>query len=341
MIHPEPIPLGISDPEGRIGAVENLLDVDLIDLLSGARLRRLTAIGKPLMIDGGQLLGWQSRPAGHHLRLFRAPLPPAGTAADWSPEVALPEWVDLRSEADTDFALRFARDGDVYALFWRARRQYRGGAPPPAFLQDEYNRQVATARIDFDVGSLAVLRQRDDDGFADDAERARRGEDLARDAGGLAYRQAGQLHNAPWTTEGGPRFLRKQGPRLSIVRGDTSASPPLVDVDADEPEQLVPELSLDGQHLAVVERRADASFWAIHSSATGAPVCRLPYDEGFKSFRIFDRRLIYLQENVTSGANLMLNMTRILHSVATDSGNSLWSYELALVTRPNRMHLPP
>src|SRR5260370_16485569 len=157
MIHPELIAGGVREPEGRVGAVENLLDVDLIDLMSGARLRRLSSIGRPLMIDVGGLLGWQSQPAGYRLRLFRAPLPADTAAVDWSPDFDLPEWADPRPEADTDFAIKFARDGEVYALFWRARRHYRGSAPPPPFLQAEFARHVAAGPTDFDVLSLAVL----------------------------------------------------------------------------------------------------------------------------------------------------------------------------------------
>jgi hypothetical protein len=61
MIYPEPIPLGVSEPEGRIEAVcQSPVDIDLINLISGGLLRRLTAIGSPLMINGGRLLGPES-----------------------------------------------------------------------------------------------------------------------------------------------------------------------------------------------------------------------------------------------------------------------------------------
>ncbi|MBL6614875.1 MAG: hypothetical protein ISP49_00585 [Reyranella sp.] len=340
MIHPELIPLGVSDPDGRFGAVANRLDIDLIDLLSGARARRLAATGSPLMIDDGRLLGWQSQPAPHRLRLFKATLPPSGPAIGWSPEVELPAWADPHPNANDEFAIRFARDGQVYALFWRARRRYGGGAPPPPELQAEINRQVAAGRIDFDVRTLAVVRQRDDDGFADGAERARRGEDLARHADGMAYRQAGELHNAPWMMPDGPRFLRRTGARLTIVRGDTANAPPVVDIQAEEPEQLVPELSLDGRHLAVVTRLGSALTWTIHSVLTGELVCRVPYSAGLKSFRIFDRRLLYLDENVINRGTTVTT-SRVLLARATDSGNLLWSYGFEPIISANRMSLPP
>ena len=348
MIDPELIPLGVSEPEGRIGAVSrSQVDVDLIDLITGQLLRRLPAIGSPLMIDGQHLLGWQIQPDRYRLGLFRVGLPPAEAAVEWSQVFDLPEWVDPQPSADMDFVLKFGREADSYLLFWKARRRYRGGAPPPPQLLAEIGRQDAHECIDFDVRTLAVLRRRDEDGFADERSRDRRGEYLARHADGFVYRQAGQLRNAPWMTSQGERYLRSLGTpgavqqRLAIVQDGTADSHHIASIDAHELDRAVPELSLDGQHLAVVERAGSAMVLRIYSALNGERIASLPYQEGFRSFRIFDRRLLYLEEKAPDTNGLTITQSRALRAIDSGSGQPLWSYEADAVTTPNPLFLPP
>jgi hypothetical protein len=348
MIHPEPIPLGVCDPHGRVGAVaRNQVDIDVIDLAHGGLRQRLAATGSVLMIDSGCLIGWHGEADNHELRLFRLPLPPSDRGAEWSPPVHLPAWVSPRAPENTDFAIKFGRDGDTYSLFWRARGHYRGGAPPPRDLLAEIARQVAVECIDFDVATLAVLRRRNEDGFEDDASHARRGEELARHAAGMVYRRAGQLHNAPWMTPDGERFLRKlstvgSGAQLvSLARSDVLTAGSIVSIRAVEPETMVPELSLDGRHMAVVEQTPGGMVWSIYSTLTGVRVGRFPYSDGFQSFRAFDQRLIYLEQRSANDSDITIRTTRTLHAMAMDGGELLWSHELEPMVRRNRKFLRP
>jgi hypothetical protein len=347
MINPELIPLGVSEPEGRVGAVsQSHTDIDLISLFTGELLRRLPEIGSPLMIDGSHLLCWQSQSDGHQLRLSRTKLPPSEAAIEWSPTFELPEWVNPHPSADMDFALKFGREGDAYVMFWKARRHYRGGAPPPPELQIEIERQDAFERINFDIHTLAVLCRSEEDGFADDRARCRRGEELARHAGGFVYRQAGQLYNAPWMTPKGERYLRSFGApganaqRLSIVHADAPDGHLVMSTDAHELHQAVPELLLNGQHLAVVERLGGAAMWCIYSALNGERIVSLSYREGLGSFRIIGRRLLYLEEKSSSANSLTITVTKILHAMDIESGGPLWSYDLEPMTISNSMFLP-
>jgi hypothetical protein len=349
MINPELIPAGISDPEGHIGAVsQSPDDVDLISLMTGELLRPLPGIGTPLMIDGPHLLCWQSPLQQHRLRLSRTRLPPPEPAVEWSSMVELPAWLTPHGNAAADFALRFGRDGDAYALFWKGGVRHRGGAPPPLRPQGEMDRQASCERIDFDVRTLAVLRRSNVDGFADDDVHARRGEHLARQARGFIYRQAGQLHNAPWMTPEGERFVRSLSTpgeakqRLAIARADVPDARPLVDFEADQLDRTAPELSLDGQYLAVVQQLRGAAVWCVYSTFNGEQIARVPYRDGFGAFRIFDGRLLCLEQETSGGANsLSITLRKILHAMNTADGASLWSYALKLVTVPNRIFLPP
>jgi hypothetical protein len=348
MINPELIPLGVSDPEGRVGAVsQSHTDIDLINLATGDLLCPVPEIGSPLMIDGPHLICWQTQSDGHQLRLSRMNLPPSEAAIEWSPPFEFPEWLAQQRSADADFAVKFGRQGNAYVMFWKARRHYRGGAPPPPQLQIEIERQEAFERIDFDVRTLAVLRRSEEDGFADDRARSRRGADLARHAGGFVYRQAGQLYNAPWVTPKGERYLRSFGApeanaqRLSIVHADVPDGHPVASIDAHELHQAVPELSLDGQHLAVVEREEGAAVRRIYSSLNGELIVSLPYREGFGSFRVIGCRLLYLEEKSVDTSRLVITVARILYAVDTDGGKPLWSYELESLTISNSQFLPP
>lgn len=348
MIDPELIPLGVSDPDGHIGAVsQSHVDIDLISLDTGELLRRLSAIGSPLMIDGQRLIGWQNQPEAHRLRLFRLTLPPSDAAIEWSPVFDLPTWVNPQPNPDVDFAIKFGRDHDAYVLFWRARRRYRGGTAPPPGLQAEIDRQNAFERIDFSVQSLAIRLRSKEDGFEDERIRIRRGEDLARQAGAGVYRQAGQLYNAPWMTPGGERFLHSLGPveadqqRLSIMRSNGSKGYPIISIDAQSLHQAAPELSLDGRHLAVVEREGAETFWRIYCTLNGERIASLSYRGALGSFRLFDRRLLYLEQNSSNPNNLTITVSRLLHAVDTHSGALLWSYDLNPMTISNTMFLPP
>ena len=252
-----------------------------------------------------------------------------------------------RATEDTDFGCKFGRDGNTYTLFWRARRFYRGGVRPSPERQAEIAGQVAVERIDFDVVTLMVLRRRPEDGFADDASRARRGEELARQAGGMVYRQAGELLNAPWMTSEGERYLRGLGASgsdlqlVSLARGDVLTAGSIVSIRTVEPENMLPELSLDGRHVAVVEQTPGGMVWSLYSTLTGVRAGRFPYSDGFQSFRVFDRRLIYLEQRSPSDSDIAIKTTRTLHAMAMDSGDFLWSHELESVVSRNRRFWPP
>jgi len=179
-----------------------------------------------------------------------------------------------------------------------------------------------------------------------DRARSQRGEDFALRAGGFVYRQAGQLHNAPWVTPKGERYLRSlstpgaNAQRLSIVHADAPDGHPITSIDAHELHKAVPELSLNGQHLAVVEREEGAAMWCIYSALNGERIVSFPYREGFGSFRIFDRRLLFLEEKASSANRLTITVTKILHAMDTESGGPLWSYHLEPMTISNSMFLP-
>lgn len=337
MKYPEPLPLGISDPQGHIGAITPVeCEIDLIDLVMGRRLRRLSRIGGPLMIDGPMLIGWQrQQDAPHQIRLFRVPLSPADGTLDWSAPVDLPGWVRPQAGFELDFGLRLVRDGGLYQLYWTGRLEYRGGAPPPRELAADAPSCDSAERIDFDAGTLKILARRDYGGFADEHARARRGEHLARHAGGFIYRQGGRLLNAPWATPSGERYLRaagalgEKGQRLVIARAGTLDAHDLVEIDARDVHAAAPELSLDGQHLAVVVGDETSPVWGIFSTAAGDRVGAAPYRNGFGAFRVFDHRLICLEENaIRHVEDLTISIVRRLHAINLEDGSTAWTYPI-------------
>jgi hypothetical protein len=347
LILPEPIPLGVSDQHGRIGAVGFAEGgIDLIDLLAGEQLRRLPKIGHPLMIDGPHLLGWsREREPARRWRLFRAALPPADMPVEWSPGFDLPDWAHPQLGMELDFEISLARKGDRYLVHWKARAAYRGGPPPPPDIAH----QEAAAGLAVDSGTLRPVAPHDGGIFADETALEKQGEHLARQARGFIYGQEGRLRNAPWSTPAGERFLRTLGTpgetrqQLSIARADDPAAPDLAEFVADDLDRTAPELSLDGRHLAVVHRASKGRvFWQVYSTETGEPAARVPYRAGFASFRIFDRRLICLEEVKTpKKADLTIRIERQLHALGTNDGRVLWSYTLPPKIIKDRSFLPP
>ena len=107
MKYPEFIPNGVSDPNGLIAAVEvGFADIDIIDLATGKILRRLEDAGKPLMIDGGLLLGWMAQSVSSQLRIFRLEFRSSDSPVQWSPVFELPTWVTPHSVEDVNFSVQ-------------------------------------------------------------------------------------------------------------------------------------------------------------------------------------------------------------------------------------------
>ena len=61
----------------------------------------------------------------------------------------------------------------------------------------------------------------------------------------------------------------------------------------------------------------------------------LPYRAGLRSFRVFDRRLLYLEQKSSDPNSSTITLSRVLHAVDTRSGAPLWSYELNPLTIAN------
>jgi hypothetical protein len=350
MRYPEPIPLGVSDGQGHVGAITPIeCDIDLINLLDGTPLRRLARIGSPLMIDGPNLIGWQRQEdALHSIRLFRLPLSPTDASAEWSERFDLPVWARPQTGSKLDFAITLVRDDEIYGLYWKGQLHDQGGTPPPRELTKAFARRQAAERIDVDANTLNVLARRQEDGFADEHDRAGRGEYLARHSGGFIYRQGGRLRNAPWATPAGERYLRALGilgdpqQRLSIARAEAPDAPGLVDIGAHDVHAAAPELSLDGKHLAVVVRDDGSTVLHVSSAETGKQVGNLPYHEGFAAFRVFDSRLVWLEEKTTRQAfDLTVSIERRLHGINLDHGGTGWIYALEPLRTEDMSSLPP
>jgi hypothetical protein len=125
------------------------------------------------------------------------------------------------------------------------------------------------------------------------------------------------------------------------MRSNGSKGYPIISIDAQNLHQAAPELSLDGRHLAVVEREGAETFWRIYCTLNGERIASLSYRGALGSFRLFDRRLLYLEQNSSNPDNLTITVSRLLHAVDTHDGALLWSYDLNPMTISNTMFLPP
>jgi hypothetical protein len=343
LVYPDPIPLGVSDLDGRIGAISATTSgIDLLDLSTGTQMRHLPEIGCPLMIDGLYLIGWRrDAPTASALRLFRAALPPQNVRLHWSPSFDLPERARPEPGTELSLEIRLARSGDRYLVHWKVRPNPTGGPPRPLPYPG------GAAGLEVDIRTLEPLAPFDGRIF-NQTDLERRGERLAREAGGFVYWQAGQLRNAPWATPAGERFLRTLGTpgenhqRLSIARPNHPEARSLAEFEAEDLDSTAPELSLDGRHLAAVCHSNGEIYWHVYSTETGQLTTRVPYRSGFDSFRIFDRRLICLEETKTPDRdNFTVRVTRALHAVAVDDGKMLWSYALPTSMIADSSFLPP
>jgi hypothetical protein len=328
MKRPEPIPLGVGDPEGRVGAIAVDDGTDVIDLIKGERLRLLAGIGSALMIDEPYLIGWQrQKDAPHRVRLFRVELPPSDAPPEWSEAFDVP----AGDGSELELNVKLIGDETSYSFFWKARLRSVGGVPPLRRVPTLADGPICE-RIDLDSETLTIVARRREDGFAEEQALAGRGEQLARQAGGFIYRQAGQLRNAPWTTPSGERYLRALGggdQRLAIARAEQSGLDDLVEIGAQR-HGTTPELSLDGRHLALCEDDRASRVWNIFSTASGDRVGAVPYRRGFGAFRVFGHRLICLEEDSTrNSADLTIVIDRRLHCMDLHEERTAWVYPLA------------
>ena len=355
MTDPVVIPLGVSDLEGRIGAIDRgNFDIDQINLLSGEVIGHWPGLGTPLMVDGRYLIGWQSGSRRHHLRLFRIDLSLQRNAAaqekiEFSGIFELPEWVNPHSNSPVDFALKFRRENDVYVLYYKARKRLSRGGPPP--VQGDAGGLVILQRVEFDIATLEIGNQRQQDGFEEEQVAARRGEHLARNGQGFVYRQAGKLQNAPWSIDEGERSLRSQGKAgekrqtLSIFEGSDIETGKIFSMQADQLHLSVPELSLDGRHLAIVENERGADNetlnWRIYNSHNGQMIFSMPYQESLRSFRIFSRRLLFHRQIQSEDGGITIAMKNFLCSMDISKNSLMWCHEGNRIELQNTKFLPP
>jgi hypothetical protein len=121
------IPLGVADPEGRIGCIA-LPDpaLEAIDLASGQVLWRLDGPLVPLAIANGRVLARREDRLPYVLALEVLDARDGSRIAAPKP-IALPRWVDLQDERTSVDAIPA---GNSFTVRWSAAPRYRGGAPP-------------------------------------------------------------------------------------------------------------------------------------------------------------------------------------------------------------------
>ncbi|WP_193188888.1 TolB-like translocation protein [Nisaea sediminum] len=352
MVEPEHIPAGVCDRDGKLGALErDDGSVDIVDLQTGERLSHIVGLSHALLIDGGFLYGgWADPGTPHTFVLKKIDLGAKALPVVASHEISLPAWVDAQAKDETRFRIRVAMEDGRFVIWWRGRDVYEGGAPPPAFLEQQIASNQSAECLTFDAETLEEISRFPEDGFAEEDRAKEAGARLTRTANANVYRRGGAYENAPWGDRSERRalFLAEGAgaPRLMIrrLKGDEptpEADRDAVSLPAASGPDTVPELSLDGRHLAVAS--GQSARWHVYSVSKGTELGSLERSSEPVSFRVLGERMLWLEESEPSmDAEGQTVRERAIHAVSLADGQRLWTYPLPPKKLPEGFgFLPP
>src|SRR5262249_44775360 len=125
--------------------------------LQTGRLRwQTSAAQRPLLIHDNRLFAAELVPGqANVLRVRSLDLEDPQQSPRPTSDIVFAPWVDVADGEAFTFDVYGAEEEVV--LQWRARRRYRGGAPPPAEIQQALPRElVGTARLHIDAGVIKM-----------------------------------------------------------------------------------------------------------------------------------------------------------------------------------------
>jgi hypothetical protein len=308
-------PGGVADPGARAAYVADGAGIVAVGLRDGEPLWRTERAVWPLISDGERLAAASIDERVPNVVEVVVLDTARGESVLVCDPAVLPEWVTVAPERHEAFRMSGRVEGERLWLEWEAHARYGGGAPPPAHIRREAERDAAgSLEVDLESGAVSPLpRARRDDG----GEAIRRppvdGDDVTEPwlAGSAAVRLVWEVDDSDQ--------------RLVLERDAASTTGSGTPVELARGEGLVAQVSRDGRHVFVHQEppRAGRDSWSVFSAPTGERVATLVHDAGTRSPEILADRVYYLLEGAAPERALR----------ARELGSGALAWELALTAR--------
>ena len=318
------IPYGIADPESDVVFVVGPQGlIHCLDLESGAIQARTDFAGTPLAIADGTLIGWRSMPGQPKtVRVFAAVQQDTVLRLKWEVTLQLPDWVDVDSPDPNGFMLDAAIQSGLVAVTWEARSRYRGGAPPPSYVEDaETRHERHTVYLEPETGTTV---DREPSKRPSGPEQAL--PELPPTRRIVPYRMGKSWVTQPWRVGSADAFLVQAVEEPGVVLGrqdaaDVAGRGEIRLTDAPVAEAAV---TPDGGLVFVRGAGTDEPSWDIFSAETGERITSLPFDPGTEEIAVVNDRVLYL---VVEDQGAMRRQSLRCRNLF--SGERMWSLPLA------------
>lgn len=160
-----PFPKGVADPNGSIGYIANGDGaIEAIDLRTGRALWSRHESARPLLVAGNRLVaGSVDSTSRNTLRISVLDTKNKGKVLYHS-NVHFPDWVEIgpanNDSFSMDVSLREVNHQCVVAIEWEAQSSYKGGAPPPEWVEQKNRKtESGVVHVDLDNGKVQTARR--------------------------------------------------------------------------------------------------------------------------------------------------------------------------------------
>lgn len=155
------LPAGVAAPDKRAGYIADTSGgIQALDLAEGALIWRSQLAARPLIVRENGLAALKRAVPDREnaLQVVLLDRNDQGKLLLESEPVIFPDWVAATIIMNETFSYSVRLEGDDLLLEWEAQARYRGGAPPPAYIQAQANKAASgVARIDLKTGKVRML----------------------------------------------------------------------------------------------------------------------------------------------------------------------------------------
>jgi hypothetical protein len=300
-------PRGIPDSDGQRAYMRNTLGgIDSIDLKTGKLLWTSAAASIPLLLNRHYLLA-SKYISENVIQVVKIDCK-TGELVTTSEPINFPEGIKISSNRDQDFGLEARMANDTLKLVWQGRTRYEGGAPPPTYLRQKWQKQLSGI-FEIDLVTGNVTSQITDN--VTTSLEAPRSPLTSTDC--VNWKIEDQIVTLSSKME-------PQGQTFFIKPADAKQFTRLL-----SGSNLIADITEDGLYVLIRSKDSSPAIWHLFSAETGREIGTVPYEIGAQQPCVMDDRLFYLGPQVDNDAK---HRAIALKAVDLRSGRVLWSREL-------------
>ena len=286
------IPYGIADSGNNVAYLAGADGrIYCIDLRNGDVLASSERPGHPLTVHANALLGWAPLPENPStFHLFSLERRGEKMIQNWEQIIPLPEKANIQSAEPGDFSVTAQFEKGHYNVTWEAHARYRGGAPPPAEVEEAASLDEARAlRIDLQSGDIVS----DEPIFVESQTAAQPPlPSLQPERYIVPYLSDSTWVTHPWKMAIGDAYLvrAEKEPGILLVTSDQSGEREIRLTDNADAQASV---TIDGLHIFVQEPADNTIAWNIFSASSGELLGQLPFDSGTQGVAMVNDEVVY------------------------------------------------